>query len=579
MASKQLDRRIALIIPLACLLWCATVGSVLAKPRYVQAPPLSEKVKASVGEVAGGPVQVPLITWGGDIATIHANGNTRRTAPRSIFGRAGLDLKLVREDEFPEQVKAYLKGRSPYLRGTLGMLNMAAELLSRDPRTRPVVVYQLTWSAGGDALVVTSGIRSAADLKGKRIALQAYGPHVDYLSKILADAGLSPRDVTIRWLPDLTGTGDTPMASLQAGDVDAALVIIPDALALTSNGTVGTGAEDSVRGARILLSTKTANRIIADVYAVRSDYLQAHRDQVRTLVHGLLKGEEELRRLVAEKGAKPAAYRQTMSAAAELLLDSPQATVEAEGLYADAEYVGLQGNKRFFADPGFPRNFQRLNQEIQQAFTAIGLMDQRVSLQQAGWDYGRLGAGLSGAPVAASRRFDSDQVASVVARRQQQGALKEGELFSFEIYFKPNQNSFPTDLYKDAFDRVIDLASTYGGAIITVEGHSDPMGYLRKKKAGESEVLLGRIKQSAKNLSLSRAVAVRDSLIAHAGAAGINLDPSQFAVVGLGISNPKTGICGSDPCAPKNEREWRDNMRVEFRIIQVEAESEVFRPL
>jgi len=334
-----------------------------------------------------------------------------------------------------------------------------------------------------------------------------------------------------------------------------------------------------VRGARILLSTKTANRIIADVYAVRADYLEANRAQVQAFVHGLLKGEEQLRRLAAEKSSDAAAYRQTMGAAADLLLDSPQATGDAEGLYADAEYVGLAGNKRFFADANAPRRFQRLNGEIQKAFAAIGLMGGPVSLQHAGWDYGRLAGGLSGAPVAPTQRFDSGQVASVVARRQQQGALKEGELFSFEIYFKPNQNDFPTDLYQDAFDKVIDLASTYGGAIITVEGHSDPMGYLRKKKAGESEVVLGRIKQSAKNLSLSRAVAVRDSLVARATAAGINLDPSQFAVVGLGISNPKSGICGTDPCAPKNEREWRDNMRVEFRIIQVEAESEVFRPL
>ena len=54
---------------------------------------------------------------------------------------------------FSQQVRDYLQGDSPYLRGTLGMVNMASELLSRDPRTKPVVVYQMTWSAGGDALV------------------------------------------------------------------------------------------------------------------------------------------------------------------------------------------------------------------------------------------------------------------------------------------------------------------------------------------------------------------------------------------------------------------------------------------
>jgi outer membrane protein OmpA-like peptidoglycan-associated protein len=115
--------------------------------------------------------------------------------------------------------------------------------------------------------------------------------------------------------------------------------------------------------------------------------------------------------------------------------------------------------------------------------------------------------------------------------------------------------------------------------VITIEGHSDPMGYLRDKKDGKPEVVLGQVKQAAKNLSLSRAVAVRDSVIAYAKQAGITLDATQFAVVGHGLSKPRSGMCGDEPCAPKNEREWRDNMRVEFRILQVEAESSVFKPL
>jgi outer membrane protein OmpA-like peptidoglycan-associated protein len=140
-----------------------------------------------------------------------------------------------------------------------------------------------------------------------------------------------------------------------------------------------------------------------------------------------------------------------------------------------------------------------------------------------------------------------------------------------EIYFKPNQNDFSAELYKDAFDKAIKLASTYGGAIITVEGHSDPLGYLKGKKQNNPELVLKQIRQSAKNLSLSRANGVRDSLTAYAQSKGINLDPSQLAVVGYGIDKPKTGICGGDPCAPKTEQEWLDNMRVEFRIVLVEA--------
>jgi ABC-type nitrate/sulfonate/bicarbonate transport system substrate-binding protein/outer membrane protein OmpA-like peptidoglycan-associated protein len=554
-----------------------------AAVNYTQSPPLTRVVDSSVGTVAAGPVQVPIITWGGDMATIYANGNAKVTAANSIFGKAGLKLNLVREDVFARQLGAYLSGRSPYLRGTMGMMHMAAEAASRDPRTKPVVIYQMTWSAGGDALVVKGNVKSAKELKGKTVAVQAYGPHVDYLAKVLADAGLATRDVTVKWVSDLTGSGQSPAAALREGGVDAAMVIIPDALALTSNGTVGTGAEDSVKGARILLSTKTANRIIADVYAVRSDYLQANRAQVEGFVKGLLEGHEALRALVQNKASRAGEYKQTLAAAAQILLDSPQAVSDAEGMYADADFVGRPGNEAFFGRANNPRGFGQLNKEIAGSFGALGLVGQAVALDHGKLDFARLGSGSSApgapAPRAEAQRFDSEKVATIVARRQQQGKLGEGELFSFEVLFQPNQDKFPADLYSDAFKRVASLAATYGGAVITVEGHSDPMAYLRARKDGASQVVLGRTQQSAKNLSLARSVAVRDSIVSYAKAQGVSLDPSQFAVVGHGIAQPKSGMCGSDPCAPKNEDEWKGNMRVEFRIIQIEAEASAFKPL
>ncbi len=558
----------------------AMSGALNAAPHYVEAPPLATVLaNTKTGDVATGTVQIPIITWGGDMATVYANGNQARTVRSSALGQEQLDLNLVREDVFSKQVEAYISGKSPYLRGTLGMVNMAADLLSKDPRTKPVIVYQLTWSAGGDALVVKPGIGSAKDLRGKTIALQAYGPHVDYMTKILTDAGLSVNDVKLRWLPDLTGTDNTPMRAFQQRDVDAAFVISPDASVLTSGGTVGNGAEDSVKGARILLSTKTANRIIADVYAVRSDYLQRNRKSVEGFVHGLLVGQEKLADLVRSKTSRAGDYRTTMTAAAQILLDSAQAVADAEGLYGDAEFVGHTGNVEFLATPSYPRNLSKLTQEIQQSFASIGLVQGKQSLTTASWDYNSLKRGLARADEVEAPKFNQSQVAAVVARKQQQGTLNEGELFSFEIFFQPNQNSFSADLYKDSFAKVINLSSTYGGALITIEGHSDPMGYLRDKKDGKPEVVLGQVKQAAKNLSLSRAVAVRDSVIAYAKQTGITLDTSQFAVIGHGLSKPRSGFCGDEPCAPKNEREWRDNMRVEFRILQVEAESSVFKPL
>jgi outer membrane protein OmpA-like peptidoglycan-associated protein len=315
------------------------------------------------------------------------------------------------------------------------------------------------------------------------------------------------------------------------------------------------------------------------VYAVRSDYLESHREEVESFVHGLLQGQEALQSLVKEKASKQKAYQRTIRNAAELLLDSPQAVADTEGLYADAQFVGWKGNVDFFTNPKFPRSLAQLSTEAQGSFQQLGLLSKSQALAQAGWDYEKLKSGLSNVDGKNAGRFDEQKVATVISRRQRQGTLGDGELFSFEIFFKPNQNGFSADLYQESFAKVVEYASTYGGALVTIEGHSDPLGYLRKKKAGQPDVVLGQTKQSAKNLSLSRAVAVRDNIIKFASGNSISLDPSQFAVVGHGISKPKSGVCGTDPCAPKSEKAWRDNMRVEFRVLQIEAEESIFSPL
>ena len=420
--------------------------------------------------------------------------------------------------------------------------------------------------------MVKPGINSARELKGKTVALQAYGPHVDYLAKILKDAGLTMGDVNIRWTADLTGTENTPAEALYEPGVDAAFAIIPDGLMLTSNGTVGTGAEGSVKGARIMLSTKTANRIIADVYAVRQDFFQANRKLVLDFAHGLLLGAQELKSLFKDKKSDLSAYQATMSASAKILLDSEQAVADAEALYGDCEFVEFRGNVKFFGDEKWPRNLSNLVDEIQSSFVAMGLLNRKSPVDQARFDYDQLRSGLLGIDDVEAPRFKTEEVARVVARKQAMGTLGEGELFSLEINFQPNQNDFSEELYADGFRKVVELAAAYGGAVITVEGHSDPHKYNRLEKNGATEIELKRTRQAAKNLSISRAISVRDSVIRFAANSGVPLDESQFSVVGHGIDQPKYPN-------PKTKEQWLSNMRVVFRIIQIEAEDDAFIPL
>ena len=93
------------------------------------------------------PLVVPYITWGGEAALFHANGDLT-TQPGTIMEKQGLNLKLVPGDNFQQQVRDYLSGKTPILRGTFRMIAQASEVIGRDARTKPVVFGQLTWSAG-----------------------------------------------------------------------------------------------------------------------------------------------------------------------------------------------------------------------------------------------------------------------------------------------------------------------------------------------------------------------------------------------------------------------------------------------
>ena len=198
------------------------------------------------------------------------------------------------------------------------------------------------------------------------------------------------------------------------------------------------------------------------------------------MVQALMLADQAVKGLAKDK--KNPAYPPLMSAAAQILLDSPQATKDAEGMYGDADFVGWKGNVQFFSDANYPRNFDHLTGEIQSAFIPIGFLKAKAAILQPGWNFSDLKEGIQDTAGVALPRFDTNQVANVVNKKQQQGTLSKGELYSFEVYFQPT-NTFSADLYQEAFKKVINLASTYGGAITSPSrGHSDPLGYLKQRK-------------------------------------------------------------------------------------------------
>ncbi|MEL6792807.1 MAG: ABC transporter substrate-binding protein, partial [Pseudomonadota bacterium] len=497
--------------------------------------PLAEIVTDPVRDCAPGwNPNMPLIAWGADGVVAFANGASLENDGGPL-GDAGLPLSLTVEDSFEAQLKAYLACETPYLRGTLGMLAAAAPVTEFDPRTEQIVFFKHSFSAG-DGIVAAEGIDRIGDLAGKRIAIQANGPHVDFVGRILADGGLSFDAVEIVWVADLTGDGDTPSAALADGRADAAAVILPDARFLTSGGGVGTGAEGSIRGATVLISTQEAASVIGDYIAVRADYFDANRDDIAKLTNILFKTEEEMRGFMASDG-DPRQTEMAALMATEFLGGLP--TEEGVFLWRDAITDGWAGNAKHFADPNEARRFDVLLEEVNVALRGAGRLTAPATLSTAEWDYTALATGLSDLDDRQIAAFDPAAAAAAVQKLRRTGQLEANTKIDFEVYFEPDSTTFPIELYARDFEEILRLASTYSGAIITVEGHSDPLHFLRREQAGADNAELRAIRTSTQNLSMDRAIAVVDALSGYSGELGVRMNRDQFTVDGVGISSPR----------------------------------------
>src|SRR5262249_14316919 len=132
-------------------------------------------------------------------------------------------------------------------------------------------------------------------LPGKKIALQKGGPHVGMLNDILFTARLGWKDVNVVWTDEVTGDKGPAVLFRKDPSIDACFVVSPDMTSLTGGfDKTGDGKNGTVEGAHVLVSTQDMQRSIADVYACRKDFFDAHRDIVEKFAAGYLKASEEI---------------------------------------------------------------------------------------------------------------------------------------------------------------------------------------------------------------------------------------------------------------------------------------------
>ncbi len=541
---------------------------------------------------------VPLITWAADGVTVNANGGLAPN-PNSPLARAlGVPVQLEVIDDFDRQIANYIAGKSAFLRGTADMIALAAQALKeKDPALEPVVFLQLSTSSGADGFVGV-GVEKPADLKGKTIVTQRNGPHLSLVGNMLKDAGLSPSDVTLKYVREITAP---PKRDPKAAAVDpanalrrdpslaGATLISPDILAVTAGGNVGTGLEGTVKGARPVFTTRTANNIIFDVYAVRRDVLERSQPLVEAFREAHLREQENFLAEFANVANKTAADRRKLDAfkktcrplAGIFLQDDGAANDYIIWAGVDSQLAGRAGNVRFFDDQN-PVGLPATTKRIQDFFTQLGLVKSSVVIASFKPVVPLESAVVK--PVAPIKPvFTSPQEVRKAA--ESKGA---SSLYRYTFKFSAATSDIAWRDYPDVFQKIHETVTRYGGAVVQLRGHADNFfanfvaakrqagetTYQRKnKQTGQFETLplpkVEEIVNDANSLSYARAFAVKKAYAAYVRESlklsAEELDLSRFDVKGMGIGEPVVRN-------PATAEQRGENMRGEMLIIAAESE-------
>ena len=513
----------------------------------------SERLPAVSGTAAYKPmkdntVRFALNVWAGWAPIIQANNGFRADKVWKTSDGKEFKVELVLIDDPVAMRDAYAAGEVHIGWATLDMMPLFMEGFVKrngdpvDSRVMPRIFQQVDWSNGGDGIVARNGISSVGDLRGKKIVLAENSPSQYFVLNMLVYAGVQPGEVDFVYTKDAFEAA----AAFDADkSIDAVVSWAPDIYNLSDQ-----------KGNKLIVSTGTANKLIADVWFARADFAKENPDICEGLVRGIFDAMQDLNTDEAKKNV------------AQLMADGYGLPAdEAFGMLADAHSTNWAENYQFFLNQNNPANFERVWNQAYYIYKKIRkITHTKVKFDQV-VDFSIIEK--LGKEEKYSSQTDEYSVPFIPTTTSQVRGAEEILTNTVVIHFFPNSS----DLYKKVtktivteekgekvkkeveveYDPKVDfvleeiakLAGQFGTARIVIEGHTD------SSMRGKAPVSL------VKELSGSRAAAVKEAL-----AKKYDLDPNQFNVDGLGWDRP------ADSNDPLNHAQ---NRRVEIKVYPAES--------
>lgn len=501
-------------------------------------PPVKEK--SDYQPLQDRTVKFALNVWAGWAPIILQNEGS---APGKLWQTPGgepFKVELVLIDNPVSMRDAYASGQVHIGWATLDMVPLFMEELKKDNRIMPRIFQQVDWSNGGDGIVIR---RSAAknpqkptmtDLKGKKIALAQNSPSEYFVLNALVNGGIQPGEVEFVYTEDAF---QAAAAFNSDKSIAACVSWAPDIYTLSE-----------LPENHLLVSTATANKLIADVWFARADFARDHLDICEGIVRGIFDG---MAKMETTEGKNQAA------ALMSKMYGLPEA--DTAGMLADAHSTNYAENRDFFLNQNNPANFERTWNTAYMLYRRMNRVSAPTPFDKV-MDFSIIQKLADEEPYKSSR----NEYQVNFAPKTVQTVKAEGtEILTkvITIHFYPNSWDIRKTITKReggqdvevlydpnvdfVLEEVAKLAGQYGAANIIIEGHTDAS--MKGKVAAEV----------VKELAEHRANSVKEALVNKYN----NLNPNQFSVDGVGWDRP------ADTADALNHA---INRRVEIKVLALE---------
>jgi len=401
------------------------------------------------GSLLGRPLKVGVVSWPGYAGGIVGNNGFKPNKDCIFWKNHKQTVEFVLLEDPAQRSQAFAKGEGgvDIVWSTVDYwANELPGFINNGVKARAIM--QVDWSRGGDAIVADQSIKRIEDLKGKKISLVKYTPSHWLLEYHLENSSLSDHDQK-EIIDNIVGKDATLDARQAFKDkqVDATVVWEPDVtLALDRPGS------------HKLVSTETANNLIADLMVAREDFIKEHPDVIKAFVQGWLDGTTEAVR-------NPDKVVQLLMENEQLYGDMKDPN-KVKATLKTVKYADLADNTKMFGLDGRGALFDKLFSTAAAAWVRRGYITRPIPTDQAK-DVTFLQEVYAVSPV--PRPPEETLPAPPVV-------VQETTTKPVEILFDTASSTLTDDAKKAIDSNVALLAETNSNAYIRVSGNTDNKG-------------------------------------------------------------------------------------------------------